>query len=142
MPNQASRVQELIKHREDLKAKIVQVNDFRAGSLVERYRRCGKPTCHCAQKGEAGHGPSWSLTREVKGKTVTRIIPPDAVETTRRQIAEHRRFRGLVRDLVETNDQLCDAWLKAPEGVSREGAKKGASKKRSTPKPSPRLKPS
>jgi len=142
MPNPAVRVQELLKRRDELKAKIVHVSDFRPGSLVERYRRCGKPTCHCAQKGEAGHGPSWSLTREVGGKTVTRIIPPDAVEITRGQIAEHRRFRGLVRDLVETSGQLCDAWIKAPEEASREGAKKGASKKRSMQKSSPRLKPS
>lgn len=142
MPNPTARVQELLKRREELKTKIVQVGDFRPGSLVERYRRCGKPTCHCAQEGEAGHGPSWSLTREIGGKTVTRIIPPNAVEATRRQIAEHRRFRGLVRELVETNDQLCDARIKTPEVASREGAKKGASKKRSTQKLSPRLKPS
>ena len=95
MPNASPRVQELTKHRDELKAKIVQVDDFRPGSLMERYRRCGKPTCHCAKEGEAGHGPSWSLTLEVGGKTVTRTIPPDAVETTRQQIAEEKRGHPL-----------------------------------------------
>ena len=142
MPNPPTRVQELIQRREELKAKIGQVGDFRPGSLVERYRRCGKPTCHCAQEGEAGHGPLWSLTREVGGKTVTRIIPTDAVESTRQQIVEYRRFRGLVRDLVEINEQLCDARIKTSKEAFGEEAKKGASKKRSTPKSSPKLKPS
>ena len=32
-----------------------------------------------------GHGPSWSLIRQVAGKAVTRIIPPDAVGQTQAQ---------------------------------------------------------
>jgi hypothetical protein len=62
---------------------------MRPGSLVKRYRACGKPTCHCAQKGDRGHGPSWSLTRPVAGKTVTKVIPPNAVEATQAQFAEY-----------------------------------------------------
>ena len=106
---------------------------MRPGSLVERYRRCGKARCRCAREGSVGHGPIWSLTREVAGKTVTRVIPSSAVERTREQIAEHRRFRGLARELVETSEQLCDALLGAPEAASeKEAAKKGGSRRSST----------
>jgi hypothetical protein len=112
-----------------LKARIAEVGDLRPGSLVERYRRCGKAGCHCAGIGEAGHGPSWSLTREVGGKTVTRVIPAGAVTQTREQIAEYRRLRALVRELVETSEQLCDAKLEAGEAASDEATKKGASRK-------------
>ena len=72
----------LEKRRATIKHQIDQASDMRPGSLVERYRRCGKPGCHCAGKGASGHGPSWSLTRTVGGKTVTRIIPPHAVDAT------------------------------------------------------------
>ncbi len=58
-------------------------------------------------------------TREVGGKTVTRVIPPGAVEQTRRQLAEHKRFRGLTRELVETSEQLCDALQVAARAVER-----------------------
>ena len=131
MPNPTPHVQILIQHRNSLRDQILQVGDFRPGSLVENYRRCGKPTCHCAKEGERGHGPHWLLTRGVAGKTVSRIIPLEAVEVTKKQIAEHRRFRELVRELVETNDQLCDARLKGAETASPGEAKKGASKKHS-----------
>jgi hypothetical protein len=60
---------------------------MRPGSLVERYRRCGKPSCRCAKPGEPGHGPSLSLTHLISGKTETKIISQDAVEETREQIA-------------------------------------------------------
>lgn len=131
MPTVPETVQELEQRRATLKGALATVGDLRPGSLVERYRRCGKPGCHCAGAGAEGHGPSWSLTREVDGKTVTRVIPPDAVPRTRAQIAEYRRFRAVVRELIETSEHLCDAKLAVPDAASQEGAKKGGSARRS-----------
>lgn len=139
MPNSVDQEQ-LRRRCDELKLELARVGDFRPGSLVERYRRCGKSKCHCAGKEAAGHGPSWSLTREVGGKTVTRVIPPSAVEQTSRQLAEHKRFRGLTRDLVETSEQLCNALLEAPEATSQEAAKKGGSKQPSKRRSAPRSK--
>jgi hypothetical protein len=135
----ADTVQTLEQRRAALKAKLAQVGDLRPGSLVERYRRCGKAGCHCAATGAAGHGPSWSLTREVAGKTVTRVIPAEAVTQTRQHVAEYQRFRGLVRELIETSEQLCDAKLGVAKAAASgtEAAKKGAPAPGST-KPSPR----
>jgi hypothetical protein len=88
--------------------------------LVPRFRKCGKSSCHCAKKGDPGHGPSFSLTRPVKGKTVTRVIPSGpAVERTRLQLLEFQRFRQLVRQLIEVSEQICDRQTrsaKAPDG--------------------------
>jgi hypothetical protein len=141
MPTILETVRKLEQRRAALKVTLAEVGDLRPGSLVERYRRCGKAGCHCAGAGAEGHGPSWSLTREVGGKTVTRVIRPDAVPRTRAQIAEYRRFRAVVRELVETSEHLCDAKLAVPDAASQEGAEKGGSTRRSrrtsTPK-SPR----
>ena len=40
--------------------------------------------------------PVLSLTRKRAGKTVTRVIPPQAAAQTRAQVAEYQRFRGVV----------------------------------------------
>jgi len=117
----------LRKRRAALLAGIGALSDFRPGSLVERYRKCGKPRCHCAREGSPGHGPSWSLTRGVAGKTVTKIIKAEAVESTREQIAEYHHFQQLVRELVETNVKICDVLLEAESGTDpQEGEKKGS----------------
>ena len=112
---------ELESHREHLKQRLSVLGDLRPGSLVERYRKCGKPNCHCARPGEAGHGPSFSLTRDVKGKTATRIIPEALVPQTRQQIAEYHRLRDLTRDLVEVNEKICEARIenRKAEGDSK-----------------------
>jgi hypothetical protein len=134
------KAKEFVRRREALKKDLAGIGDMRPGSLVGRYRKCGKPNCHCAGAGSVGHGPSWSLTREVEGKTVTKIISPGAaVEQTRAQIAEYRRFRALTRELVEVSEKRCDAQLASGEAATEEGAaKKGGSKKPSRRKSAPR----
>jgi len=107
-------LKELHRQKAQLLAQIKNFSDFRSGSLVGRYRKCGKPNCHCAKPDSKGHGPSWSLTRTVKGKTVTTIIPKDAVEITRKQISQYHQFQETVHNLVETNVKICDAQLASP----------------------------
>ncbi len=125
MASMRKAVAEVERRWEAVRAALGAVGELRPGALVGRYRPCGKPTCHCAQPGDPGHGPCWSLTRVVGGKTVTKVIPAAAVERTQRQIAEHRRFRALARELVEVGEQLCDARLKG--AASEEAAQKGGS---------------
>jgi hypothetical protein len=121
-------VARLQARRDHLRVQVSSVQDMRPGSLVERFRRCGKRSCHCAQEGSPGHGPSFSLTRAVGGKTVTRIIPASAVSETQEQLAEYRRFRQLTQELIEANERLCDARLSARK---MEGAEKGGFVRRS-----------
>ncbi len=127
----------LEKRRHEIRAELAAMGDLRPGSLVPRYRKCGKPNCHCATEQGGGHGPSWSLTRRVDGKTVTKIIPASAVAQTKQQIAECQRLRQLTRELVEVSEGICEAKL-AGSAAAEEGGKKRGSKKRSTPSSSPR----
>jgi hypothetical protein len=130
----------LKKRRNEIREELASIGDLRPGSLVSRYRKCGKPNCHCAEEEGGGHGPSWSLTRKVDGKTVTKIIPPGAVSQTQEQIAECRRLRNLTGELVEVSERLCDVLLSDPGTISDDAAKKGASEKPSRRKSSRRSK--
>jgi len=131
-------VRQLQQRIERIKADIAALGPMRPGSLVEHYRRCGKPTCRCAKPGQPGHGPQWLLTRAVAGKTVSVPVGPQALERTRCQVEEYRRFRALARELIEHNARLCEALLRAPQAASDEAAKKGASQRLSRRRSSPR----
>jgi len=119
-------LQALREHKEALVKQLAAIPEFRPGSLVARYRKCGKPNCHCAQEGDRGHGPSWSLTRYCEGKTVTKIIPPSHVDEANEQIDRYHQFQELMHEYVETNVKLCDALL-ADENSGREAQKGGSS---------------
>ncbi len=73
------------------------------GSLSETHRRCGKPTCHCAEG--AGH-PSWYLTFMVEGKKRVERIPAAWVEDVRRRVDAGREFKQAVAEVLAANAQL------------------------------------
>ena len=111
--------------RDQLAASLARVDDLRPGFLTARFRKCGKANCHCSQKGSRGHGPSYSLTHRVRGKTVTQVIPQGAaVERAKAQIAEYRRFRNLVRELIVVSEQICTVQVRDTEAGPATEAKK------------------
>ena len=77
--------------------------DALPGSLALTHRRCGTPTCHCAQ-GE-GH-PLWSLTFMVHGKKRVERIPDEWVEQIRPLVEQGREFKEAVAEVFAANAQL------------------------------------
>ena len=123
----STSVSDLEAHCDRLRGELAAVGDLRPGTLVERYRKCGKPTCHCAREGDPGHGPVWTLVFSTRGKSKTRVIPPEAVAATRAQIEECRRLRQLTGELIEVSEGLCHARLSADRETGQE-VKKGGSR--------------
>ncbi len=69
------------------------------GTLVERRIRCGKPGCRCATDPAQLHGPYFSWTRKVAGKTETRLLSAEQMERYRDWFANARRIRELTGEL-------------------------------------------
>lgn len=104
----AQSLAELEQQRSLLSAQLAQLGDLRPGSVTGVIRRCGKPTCHCAQPNDPGHGPTLRLTYKVQGKTITETLPtPASVQKAEREIAEFRRFQELSRSFVEVSEKIC-----------------------------------
>ena len=81
-------------------------------------------------RGRGGWRARPELVLDVAGggedaRTRTKIIPAEAVETTRAQITEFRRFRRLSRELIELSERLCDARLEGTKAEAQATAKKG-----------------
>lgn len=99
--------------RQELFAQIAQLGDLRPGSLVQRFKKCGRPACWCAQPNARGHGPEWILTAKVAGKTRTRAIREELLAETRAQIAECQRLRTLVAEVIDVSERVCDARVQS-----------------------------
>jgi hypothetical protein len=75
---------------------LIGEQPFLRGSLVERARSCGKPTCRCQQ----GHlHRSLYLATRHKGKRALLYIPRALEETARLWIDSGRRIRQHLQDL-------------------------------------------
>src|SRR5260221_5189603 len=115
VPEGADELAGLERRREELYRELGQVGDFRRGSLNEVRRKCGKPGCACAAPDHRGHGPQWNLTRKVEGRTrAVHLKPGPELEKARREVAEYERFRGLVGQVTEVNEAICQARPAVP----------------------------
>jgi hypothetical protein len=120
----------LEQQRSDILARIVQLGDFRSGSITAIQGRCGKPTCHCHEPGQPGHGPNFRLTRKVNGKTVSESFSSAAeLRKAQREVQAFHRFRKLSQDLLAVNERICRA--RPVEGALSAGEKKRPKRKRS-----------
>jgi hypothetical protein len=89
---------------------ILELGDFRGGSITAINGRCGKPNCRCHQPNQPGHGPNFRLTRKVDGKTVSESFASAAeLRKAQREVETFHRFRQLSQELLEVNDAICRA---------------------------------
>ena len=106
---------DLEQQRSRLHADLAAVGAFRQGSLSAVMRRCGKATCACADPAHPGHGPQHILTKKVAGKTVAvHLKPGPGLEKVTGEVANYRRFKQIVGDIVEVSDAICAARPPSP----------------------------
>ena len=108
-----------------LAAQVGAPAPMRRGSLSERYVKCSKPGCACADGTEARHGPYYSLTRRGRPHAVP-VPVRRAGPRVRRQIEAGRQFRQQVDAYWEACERWADAELEARPARPRRRPKKGA----------------
>ena len=107
MPESLAALEQL---RSSILMKILDLGDLRSGSITSIKGRCGKPSCHCHQPNQPGHGPNFRLTRKLNGKTVSESFSSAAeLRKAQREVEAFHRFRQLSQELLEVNEKICRA---------------------------------
>ena len=110
--------------------------------LTERYVKCSKPNCPCCESDDARHGPYYSVSRVVNGRTQSRWLNAEGAKIVRSQVEQGQEFRKRIEAYWEACERWADAELETLEAASAGAAKKGASKRRLKRKSSGRSKSS
>ncbi|WP_042688098.1 DUF6788 family protein [Candidatus Glomeribacter gigasporarum] len=95
----------LRRRRTQLVRQMPVLETLLRGSLVERYKRCGKPGCKCAHT--PGHGPKYYLSVSFSGRRPQMDYVPQAhyVDVTKR-LANYHRVREIIEAICEINREL------------------------------------
>ena len=104
---------------------------IRRGNVSERFVKCSRPGCPCAHDPEARHGPYYSLTRSVGGRTKSRYLSEEEAELVRRQIDNGRCFRKELEAYWQDCECCADKELEALQQEKTGGAERGGFKRRS-----------
>ncbi len=95
----------LRRRRKTLIKKFPPLEAILRGSLIERYKRCGKPGCKCAKS--RGHGPKYYLSvSKPKQKPEMDYIPLDYHAQAKEYIENFRNIKTILEELCEINREL------------------------------------
>ena len=98
----------LEQQRSGVLKQILELGDFRSGSITAISGRCGKPNCRCHRPNQPGHGPNFRLTRKINGRTVSETFSSAAeLRKAQREVEAFHRFRQLSQELLEVNERIC-----------------------------------
>jgi hypothetical protein len=85
--------------RQALLEQIGQLGFCLPGTLTERRTRCSSPGCRCRSDPPSLHGPYYSWTRKINGKTVTRTLTPEQARRYQPWFDDARRLRALAAEI-------------------------------------------
>ena len=107
----ASGTKRLLEQRRTLSAGLPSLAQIVRGSLVTRYRRCGKPTCHCVQSRGHGRAHDWVVTL-TPGKTEQLLLSEAMLPVARQFLDNDKRWWAALEKVSAVN-------RRAGSGVTR-----------------------
>lgn len=101
------------RRRAEIAAELAAIGFCLPGTLTVRRTRCSSAGCRCRSDPPVLHGPYYSWTRKVAGKTVTRMLSPEQVERYGPWFEDARRLRALAAELEGLSLRIAmnaEAW--------------------------------
>ena len=95
----------LRRRRQALVRQLPPLKAVLRGSLIERYKRCGKPGCKCAEG--PGHGPKYYLSVSRSGvRPQMDYVPQESHAQVAEFVANYHRARETLEAISEINREL------------------------------------
>ena len=105
----SNNLSSLESKRESLYDQLINLGDFRRGTISMNFRKCGKKNCACAKPGRPGHGPQYLWNTTIKGKSYAKSLKlgPE-LQKYMHETENYRRFIELCDQIIEVNEHICD----------------------------------
>jgi Family of unknown function (DUF6788) len=95
----------LRKRRHVLLRQLPRLEAILRGSLIERYKRCGKPGCKCADG--PGHGPKYYLSVSFPdSRPQMDYVPQEHYDQATEFLANFHRTREILEKVCQINREL------------------------------------
>jgi hypothetical protein len=101
-----SREKLLMRQIERVKVKLAALGDLRPGSLSTQYNVCGTPGCRCKATPPEKHGPYYQVSFTRKGKSSSKFVRKEDLNTVRRELKNYEEMKTLVDRWIEMATEL------------------------------------
>jgi hypothetical protein len=105
-PDQSGKTSSALrKRRQAILRNLPPLDAILRGSLIERYKRCGKPGCKCVEG--PGHGPKYYLSVSFPGERPQMdYVPQEDLEATRALVSNYQQVRAALEEICLINREL------------------------------------
>ena len=111
-------VQELEARRSALLRQLRRAGPLIDGSLATSHRKCGTPSCRCHQADEHRHRQVM-LCKKVGGRSHATHVPKELEEQVRAWNEEHKRIKGLLKDISAISEQIIRGYVRERKARER-----------------------
>jgi hypothetical protein len=96
----------LRKRRHQLVRALPPIEQIIRGSLIETYKRCGRPNCHCVDG--PGHGPKRYLSTVTRTGDRPRLgyVPNAACHQVAEFLGNYRKLQEMLNEVCAINAEL------------------------------------
>ena len=101
-----SREKLLLRQIERVKGQLAALGDLRPGSLSTQYNVCGTPGCRCKATPPEKHGPYYQVSFTRKGKSSSKFVRKENLNTVRRELKNYEVMKTLVDRWIEMATEL------------------------------------
>ena len=81
-----------------IQRRIAEIDLVCSGTLLERTKGCGKPSCRCASDQQARHGPYYEWNRRLQGRLHHRAVTPAQARVVSAAMKDYQRLLALLED--------------------------------------------
>lgn len=87
---------------QEVKKKLLEIDEFRIGTLSKQWNVCGNPSCRCKDKNDPQkHGPYNKLSYTRKGKKGSEFIKEENVKSISEGISTYKEFKSLTEEWID-----------------------------------------
>jgi hypothetical protein len=101
-----SREKLLLRQIERVKGQLAALGDLRPGSLSTQYNVCGTPGCRCKATPPEKHGPYYQVSFTRKGKSSSKFVRKEDLNTVRRELKNYEVMKTLVDRWIDLATEL------------------------------------
>ena len=101
----------LLRQIEKVKGQLAALGDLRPGSLSTQYNVCGTPGCRCKATPPEKHGPYYQVSFTRKGKSSSKFVRKEDLNTVRRELKNYEVMKTLVDQWIEMATELSNLRL-------------------------------
>lgn len=95
--------------REQLHRQLMEIGDFRRGTISVTYRKCGKSNCACAKDKHPGHGPLYLWNATIGGKSFAKNLKLGVeMDKYREETSNYKKLLSIFDEIIEVNEQICN----------------------------------